>query len=170
MNVLTVIPETKTTSLLHPARTLRCRQWVAHGLGETFAFFERPENLARITPPWLGFRLLTPTPVAMAAGLVLDYRVRVFGVATRWQSLISEYDPPHGFRDVQLIGPYRRWDHRHRFHAQDGGTTIEDVVVYEPPLGPLGALLDAVAIRRQLRAIFDYRRARIVALLGEGAA
>jgi ligand-binding SRPBCC domain-containing protein len=153
-----------------PALTLRRRQRVEWPLSDTFEFFERPENLALITPPWLGLRLLTPSPITMAVGIVLDYRVRVLGVRRPWRSLIAEYDPPHGFRDVQVIGPYRRWDHRHRFQAERGGTLIEDRVVYEVPLGPLGRLLDRLVIRRQLDQIFDYRRRRIEVLLGAGRA
>jgi ligand-binding SRPBCC domain-containing protein len=138
---------------------------VPRALGETFEFFERPENLARITPPWLGFRILTPAPIRMARGLTIDYTVQVLGMPTRWRSLIGEYDPPHAFRDVQVIGPYRRWDHRHRFRSARGGTVIEDFVEYELPLGPLGLLLHGLVVRRQLDAIFDYRQARIAALL-----
>lgn len=151
-------------------RTLHRRQWVPRPLGDVFAFFERPENLAEITPPWLALRVVTPGPMTMRSGLVIDYTVRVLGRPARWRSLIAEYDPPHGFRDVQVLGPYRRWDHRHRFRPEDGGTVIEDVVVYEPPLGPLGALFDALIIRRQLAAIFEYRRLRIEALFGAGTA
>jgi ligand-binding SRPBCC domain-containing protein len=151
-------------------RILHTRQWVARPLEEVFPFFERPENLTLITPSWLGLRLRTPGALTMRAGLVIDYRVRVLGWTTRWRSLIAQYDPPHGFRDVQVIGPYRRWDHLHRFHAEDGGTTIEDLVTYEPPLGPLGALLDVCLIRRQLAAIFEYRRRRIETLFGAGTA
>lgn len=146
-------------------RTLHRRQYVPRSLEVVFDFFEHPENLALITPPWLGLRLRTPGPLTMRADLVIDYHVRVLGWRTRWRSLIAEYDPPHGFRDVQVIGPYRRWDHRHRFHREEDGTVIEDLVVYEPPLGPLGGLLDALVIRRQLAAIFEYRRRRIEALL-----
>jgi ligand-binding SRPBCC domain-containing protein len=141
---------------------------VPRTLHATFEFFERPQNLARITPPWLGFRILTPEPIRMVRGLTLDYTVRVLGVRSHWRSLISEYDPPASFRDVQLIGPYRRWDHRHRFWREAGGTLIEDFVVYELPLGPLGVLVDRLTVRRQLDAIFDYRRAQIEALLLPG--
>lgn len=155
--------------------TLERRQWVPRPLAATFAFFDRPENLARITPPWLGFELLTPGPIVMARGLTLDHRVRLCGVPMRWRSLIREYDPPYRFQDVQLVGPYRRWEHTHRFRAEGSGTLVEDLVVYEPPLGPLGALANALFIRGRLVAIFDYRRAAIDALLvaaarGEGAA
>jgi ligand-binding SRPBCC domain-containing protein len=164
MNVLNVSYRTGDT-LDGRALTLRRAHRVGLSLGETFAFFERPENLALITPPWLGLRLLTPPPITMAIGLTLDYRVRVLGVSRPWRSLTTEYDPPHGFRDVQVVGPYRRWDHRHRFRVEPGGTLIEDLVVYEPPLGPLGALLDRLVIRRQLGQIFEYRRRRIEGLL-----
>jgi ligand-binding SRPBCC domain-containing protein len=167
MNVLNVLCRTGDT-LDGRALTLRRAHRVGLSLGETFAFFERPENLALITPPWLGLRLLTPPPITMAIGLTLDYRVRVLGVSRPWRSLITEYDPPHGFRDVQVVGPYRRWDHRHRFRAEPGGTLIEDLVIYEPPLAPLGALLDRLVIRRQLAQIFEYRRRRIEGLLTGG--
>jgi ligand-binding SRPBCC domain-containing protein len=148
------------------SRTLHRSQWLPRPLPETFAFFERPENLPRITPPWLGFRIRTPGPLTMARGRVIDYTVRVLGIPRPWRSEIAEYDPPHGFRDVQVIGPYRRWDHRHRFQSERGGTLVEDLVVYEPPLGPVGALLDALIIRRQLAAIFDHRQRRLAELLG----
>ena len=148
-----------------PVYTLHRRHWVPRALPETFEFFEQPRNLPLITPPWLDFRILTPGPIVMARGLTIDYHVRVLGMRTHWRSLISEYDPPRSFRDVQVIGVYRLWDHRHRFWRENEGTVIEDVVVYEPPYGPLGALANRLFIDRQLRDIFDYRRRRIEELL-----
>lgn len=148
-----------------PVYTLHRRQWLPRGLHETFEFFERPENLPRITPPWLRFRILTPLPIVMRRGLIIDYQVRVVGLPTHWRSVISEYDPPFSFRDEQVIGPYRLWDHRHRFWREPGGTLIEDFVVYQPPLGPIGALLHRLIIRRQLEDIFDFRQRQIERLL-----
>lgn len=152
--------------ILRPIRTLYRRQLLRRSLHEVFEFFECPGNLPRITPPWLGFRIVTPEPLTMKRGLTIDYSVRVFGFRTHWRSAIVAFDPPHGFRDTQVIGPYRLWDHQHRFRHENGGTLIEDFVVYEPPLGPLGAVLDALTIRRQLAAIFDYRARRVDELLG----
>jgi ligand-binding SRPBCC domain-containing protein len=149
---------------------LERRQWLPLAGEPTFGFFADPGNLARITPPWLGFRTLTPPPVTMGRGLRLEYRLRVLGIPMRWRSLISVYEPPHTFRDVQLSGPYRRWEHTHRFREVDGGTLVLDRVVYELPWGPVGALVHAVVVRRRLREIFDYRQERIAALLiGAGA-
>jgi ligand-binding SRPBCC domain-containing protein len=171
VNVLNVydLAQDRRAMNLHPVYSLFAQQWVPRPLGEVFTFFERPGNLPLITPPWLDFRVLTPEPIAMARGLTIDYRVRLMGRHTRWRSLISEYDPPRSFRDVQVVGPYRRWDHRHRFWSESGGTTIEDLVAYESPGGPLGALANRLAIRRQLTAIFEFRRHRITALFGADA-
>ena len=151
--------------ILQPVYALRRRQWVPRPLAETFAFFEEPRNLPRITPPWLDFQILTPEPFVMAQNLVLDYHVRVLGVGTRWRSLISEYEPPHRFRDVQIAGVYRLWEHCHCFRKEGHGTAIEDEVLYAPPLGRLGALMNRLFIDRQLREIFDYRHRRIDELL-----
>jgi len=155
--------------IVRPVCTLHRRQWLPLRLQETFEFFERPRNLPLITPPRLGLRLLTPEPITMMRGLLIDYQVRVLGIRSHWRSLISEYDPPHAFRDVQVIGPYRLWDHRHRFWRENGGTAIEDFVVYEAPFGPIGALMNRLVIERQLRDIFDYRQRRIKELLLRGA-
>ena len=55
----------------------------------------------------------------------------------RWRTEIVEWRPPVGFTDVQLSGPYRRWEHTHRLRPVDGGTEIYDHVVYRLPYEPL---------------------------------
>jgi ligand-binding SRPBCC domain-containing protein len=137
--------------------TLKAEQFVARPLAEVFAFFERPENLAKITPETLGFVILTPLPIEMRAGTLIDYTIKVMGFRLRWRTLISSYDPPHAFVDEQLKGPYTLWHHTHRFRAVEGGTMISDEVKYALPLGLLGRLAHALFVRRQLKGIFAYR-------------
>jgi NADH dehydrogenase len=126
-------------------------------IDEVFAFFAMPENLGRITPPGLGFELRS-SDTRMRDGLEIEYRIRpVLGIPLTWRSRITDYDPPNGFRDIQLTGPYRSWDHRHTFAAQGDSTRITDVVEYSLPLGPLGELAHAAVVRSQLEEIFRHR-------------
>ncbi len=147
-----------------PDHVLESRVWLAKPRDEVFAFFARPANLALLTPSWLGFRLLTPNP-SMAAFAVLDYRIVWLGLPLRWRTLVREYDPPARFVDVQVAGPYERWEHRHLFLSERDGTWVEDRVTYRLPMGPLGELVHALAVRRQLASIWAYRRRRIGELL-----
>jgi ligand-binding SRPBCC domain-containing protein len=138
---------------------LECKQVVAAPLDEVFPFFAQPENLAEITPPSMGFQVLTPSPIAMKEGAVIDYVVRVGGLPLRWRTLITAYEPPFRFVDEQLLGPYSFWHHTHTFRpAPDGGTELGDVVRYALPLGPLGELVHALAVKRQVAGIFAHRQ------------
>ena len=108
--------------------------------------------------------MLGATDPAVREGTRIRYRLRLHGVPLRWESVIAEYRDGELFADEMLRGPYRRWYHRHRFRRVPGGVEIEDAVDYELPCGPLGRLAHAVAVRRQLGAIFDYRERRMVEL------
>jgi ligand-binding SRPBCC domain-containing protein len=145
---------------------LERKQTVDRPLEEVFSFFQAPENLARITPPRLGFRILAPEPVRMKEGAVIDYVIRLFGVPVHWRTLITKYDPPRCFVDEQIKGPYAFWHHTHAFRDLGSATEMTDTVRYLLPLGPVGRVGHALLVRRQLDGIFDYR-ARIIADLFE---
>lgn len=144
--------------------TLHRVQRVPTPLDETFRFFARPENLARITPGWLGFRIVSDD-VDMRQGLRIEYRVKPLGFPQPWISEITVYDPPHRFVDEQRKGPYRRWHHDHRFRAVAGGTEVTDTVTYALPFGVLGRLAHRLLVRRQLECIFDHREQQLLELL-----
>jgi ligand-binding SRPBCC domain-containing protein len=140
-------------------------QLIRHPLDEVFAFFSDAYNLEALTPPQLHFHILTPCPIAMHAGTLIDYRLKLFGIPFSWQTQIDEFEPGRRFVDRQLRGPYRLWRHVHEFTAVDNGTLMIDEVDYELPWGPLGTLAHLLLVRRTLDKIFDYRRDRIVDLL-----
>jgi ligand-binding SRPBCC domain-containing protein len=125
--------------------------------GEAFEFFADAFNLEAITPPWLHFALETPAPIAMQAGTLIRYSLRLHGLPVRWLTRIEAWEPGHRFEDVQVRGPYRLWHHSHTFVPHERGTLMRDRVHYALPLGPLGEVAHALVVRRDLERIFDYR-------------
>jgi len=132
-------------------------QTVPGSLPEVFSFFKRPENLERLTPPWLNFRILSSTDADVREGTRIRYRLRVNGLPLTWESLISRYEENALFVDEQLRGPYRRWVHLHGFRSVPGGVEVSDRVEYALPFGPIGDLVHALKVRRQLEEIFAFR-------------
>jgi ligand-binding SRPBCC domain-containing protein len=130
-------------------------------LHEVFEFFQKPENLERITPPFLAFKIVTPRPIVMRKELRIDYTIRVLGFSMAWTSLITEFDPPYRFVDEQIAGPYRLWHHEHTFREIEGGTMVSDRVQYALPLGPLGELAHRIFVKSDLEKIFNYREQAI---------
>lgn len=141
---------------------LERHQILPAGIEETFDFFSKAENLEAITPPFLEFRIVTPTPIAMEVGALIRYRLRLRGVPISWLTRIDEWNPPHSFVDRQLRGPYGLWHHTHAFEPLGPGhTAMTDRVRYALPFGPLGEIAHAITVRRDLRRIFDFRRDEI---------
>lgn len=144
---------------------LERRQYVDRPLDEVFAFFGEARNLERITPSWLRFEVLTPEPVQMAPGAVVDYRLTLHGISLGWTSQIEVWEPGHQFVDRAIRGPFGLWHHRHRFAASGDGTIVSDEVHYAPPLGILGELAHPLFVERDLERIFDFRRQAVAELL-----
>ena len=144
---------------------LESRVWLARARPDVFAFFAAAENLVRLTPPSFHLAIVSGPP-ALSTGAVLDLRLSWLGVPVRWRTFIREWDPPYRFVDVQVRGPYARWEHRHRFLEERGGTWVEDRVTYRLPLGPLGRVAHTLLVRRQIAAMWRYRTRQLGALVG----
>jgi ligand-binding SRPBCC domain-containing protein len=129
---------------------------------QVFAFFADATNLARITPPELGFEMVTPQPIHLRAGACIEYRLHLFGIPFSWHTEIQHWNPPEVFVDVQRRGPYKHWVHTHRFREEQGTTIIEDEVQYALPYAPVGELAYPL-VRLQLHRIFRYRQRAIQA-------
>lgn len=128
--------------------------WLPLPPAELFEFFGDAGNLDALTPPWLNFHIVTPRPIPMHAGTLIDYRLRVRGLPIRWRTRINEWQPPFRFVDEQLRGPYRLWIHEHTFEARDGGTLAKDHVRYAVPFD---FLTHRWLVRPDIEKIFRYR-------------
>jgi ligand-binding SRPBCC domain-containing protein len=126
--------------------------WLPRPREEVFAFFADAANLEAITPPWLHFHVLNPALV-IQRGVLIDYRLSLYGIPLRWQSEISRWDPPISFVDEQRKGPYRRWVHTHTFADERGGTRVGDSVEFDVPFGWLVGRF----VQRDVNRIFAFR-------------
>lgn len=133
---------------------LDAKQWLPHPIDKVFAFFSDACQLETLTPGWLKFAVLTPPPIDMHAGAIIDYKLTLHGFPIRWKTRIEVWEPPHRFVDLQIRGPYRLWLHEHTFTESEGGTLVCDRVTYDVPGG---RFVNWLLVRRDVEKIFAFR-------------
>jgi len=135
-------------------REFQSELWLPLTAEALFPFFADAGNLDAITPPWLHFHIITPPPIVMREGTLIDYRLRVRGVPLRWRTRINAWQPPHRFVDEQIRGPYRLWIHEHTFEPREGGTLARDRVRYAVPFD---GLTHRWLVRPDIEKVFQFR-------------
>lgn len=142
---------------------LSTKIWVPLSRPNVFEPFSDAFQLQQLTPPWLKFRVLTPGPIEMQQGQLIDYQIGLHGMPIRWRTEITEWEPPFRFTDSQIKGPYRRWVHTHTFEEIDGGTLMRDRIEYSVPGG---SLVNRLFVQGDLKQIFNYRHDQLPGMLG----
>lgn len=142
-----------------PVHTLERTQIIRAPLRTAWEFFSNPRNLEKITPPSLGFHILSELPDKMYPGMMIRYRVSpLLGIPLAWVTEIKHVDDQNYFVDEQRVGPYRMWHHEHHFRdLGDGRIEMLDRVTYQLPLGWLSEPVHALVVKPQLQTIFEYR-------------
>jgi ligand-binding SRPBCC domain-containing protein len=148
---------------------LTMSQWLNQPREEIFAFFGDATNLEKITPDLLNFRVVTPGPIDMKPGTLIDYKLKVRGIPIKWRTLIETWEPCDKFTDEQLKGPYKRWHHTHTFTEENGGTRCIDLVDYAPPGGPLAPLINKLVVQKDVEKIFTHRAKVLAEMFGDEA-
>ena len=132
-------------------------------------FFSNPANLQAITPPKMGFRIIsTNHGDRMYAGQIIEYKVApLLGIALYWMTEITHVESRKYFIDEQRFGPYALWHHQHHFKEIPGGVEMTDIVNYRMPLGFIGRAANQIFVKNQLKSIFDFRSAKVEELFGK---
>jgi len=138
---------------LQRAQQLQC------DLDTAWNFFSSPHNLSHITPKEMNFVVRTKlSEESIYEGMIIDYTVSpLLGIPMRWKTKIIQVDEGRSFTDFQQKGPYKLWNHFHEFIPNEKGVLIKDTVDYELPLGPIGAIVHSLIVRKKLLRIFDFR-------------
>ncbi len=152
-----------------PLYRLEKKQNIPTTLEEAWNFVSSPRNLKEVTPDYMGFEITSPNlPEKMYPGMIISYKVSpVLGVKLTWVSEITHVDHLCYFVDEQRIGPYSIWHHEHHLKEIEGGVEMTDIIHYQPPLGPLGAVANRIFIARQLEEVFEYRFTAVKKKFGE---
>lgn len=130
-------------------------------IDKVFDFFSKAENLNLITPPALGFKIITQLPVEMKLGAVIDYKIRLNGFPFNWKTEITKWEPPFRFEDTQKEGPYKTWIHEHLFEDSNGNTIMKDIVKYLSPGGILEFIPHNLIVKKKVETIFSYRENKL---------
>lgn len=131
-----------------------------------FRFLRQPEHLTTRTPGWIDLTLTWMSDDVIRAGTLIRYRLKWLGMPMIWESVITDFTENEGFADEMVRGPYARWRHWHGFRSVLAGVEINDRVEYALPMGPLGRVVHAAVVRRQLDRIFDHRAKQIAERFG----
>lgn len=139
--------------------TLTTEQVLNISLEEAWEFFSAPENLQKITPPHMGFKITSAIDKKAYAGQIIAYKVGILpGIKQNWVTEITQVKTNSFFIDEQRFGPYKMWHHEHWFYEQPNGKTVmKDKISYKIPFGILGHLAQQVFIKKQLTHIFNHR-------------
>jgi len=135
---------TKTTTINRPIQ-------------EVFDFFSKAENLNKITPPDLQFKILSPLPILIKKGALIDYKIKINGIPFIWRTEISEWELNKRFIDRQVKGPYKIWIHEHSFEERNGITYMTDYVQFLSPGWILEPIINKLFIEKKVKGIFEYR-------------
>ena len=131
---------------------LHTKQNLPITIDQAWDLLSDPKNLQKITPEYMGFKILSGADL---------------GIPAKWVTEITHVVDKKYFVDEQRFGPYALWHHKHFIKEIPGGVEMEDIVDYKVPLGILGQLVHPFLVKPKLNEIFEYRRKKLIEMFGE---
>jgi ligand-binding SRPBCC domain-containing protein len=138
-------------------------------LAETWDFFTSPLNLAKLTPPKMGFEVTSPYDAKSKVyeGMIITYKITpLFGVKMNWMTEITHVKDQQYFVDEQRFGPYALWHHEHHFTEIKGGVHMKDILNYAIPYSVIGRMANKLLVAKQIKHIFEYRTKAVNEMFG----
>ncbi len=151
--------------------TLKTKQLLKSDMKTVWDFMSSPANLAEITPPYMGFTILSDKDdiQKMYAGQIIEYYITpLLGIKLHWVTEITHAEHNKYFVDEQRFGPYSFWHHKHFVKEVPGGIEMTDLLHYKVPFGVLGKIINQLYIRDKIKEIFDYRYNKLEELFNHG--
>ncbi len=136
-------------------------------LSEVFDYFSKAENLNSLTPPELNFSILTPLPIEMYSGRLIDYKIELMGISFKWKTEITEWVPNQKFVDQQLKGPYKIWHHQHIFKDLGDKTEMTDIITYQSIGWIFAPFIHWLFVDQKVKEIFAYREKVLNEIFGQ---
>ncbi len=149
--------------------SFKITQTIPVSLEKAWDFFSNPANLQSITPPAMGFRIISNFHgTKMYPGQIIEYKVKpLLNIPLYWMTEITHVQEAVFFIDEQRYGPYSLWHHQHHFKQVNGAVEMTDIVHYKIPGWILGDIVNAIYVKKELKKLFDYRFRRIEEMFGK---
>ncbi len=142
--------------------TIHEKQTLPIQVEEAWEFFSQPENLGKLTPPEMHFKILHKTGASIFQGQLIIYKINIAKwFSMKWVTEITHVQNGSYFVDEQRFGPYKFWHHLHKFKPSNEGVVIEDEVCYKIPFGFVGKIAHKLFVKKMLHRIFKYRFAKL---------
>lgn len=121
-----------------------------------YAWHARPGAFGRLAPPWESVELVESAPLEEASRA--SFRMCIGPFRKLWVAEHCGISPGREFRDIQIRGPFARWEHTHRMEPLGPDRCrLTDRIEYALPLGFPGELLAGQLIRQRLERSFQFR-------------
>jgi len=125
---------------------------------EAFEWHARDGAFERLAPPWDRLEVVSRTGSGIDEGSTIRLRLRKFGIGKEWLAKISDRQEGAYFKDVQVEGPFARWEHCHAFkESESDSCLLEDQIDYALPGGPIVNAIAGSRVRSELDRVFSYR-------------
>ena len=149
---------------------LKTEQAIPITLDMAWDFFSSPLNLARITPPDMGFVVTSDyaAETKIYPGMIITYKIApLLGITMNWMTEITHVADKQYFTDEQRFGPFKFWHHQHHFRAIEGGVEMTDILTYGLPFGIIGRMAHGILVKNKVKEIFAFREKKVIELFGE---